>query len=340
MEEQKNELENLQDEEEITEESIEEAESVTEVEVIEEADQSFQNKRLMIRLIFLLVGFIITTLIYFICKAFDPFKGLSEQNEIQTYAILTYIKYFMYVMIVVAVASAVLLVLIFCKVKMPFLKQKLARIVDILEWVIIFPVCIALTTFCFCFLFTFTVVDGQSMEPNFKPDEQLVLTYPKEYNRFDVVVIDVSVEKYPNLKSLYRNDYHSLYIKRIIGMPGDYIEYRPTTTGPDTMETILYINGVKVDEDFYTTEQKSKYLTFQTARSAYTFNMEEVCEISNEKCVDNGTYLVIPEGYYLVLGDNRTNSIDSRVLGLVSESDLVGRITYRSEGLFKFTRIA
>ena len=86
MEEQKNELEILQDEEEIKEEaidestdssveepvvsSIEETEPVAEVEVIEETDQSFQNKRLMIRLIFLLFGFIITTLIYFICKAF------------------------------------------------------------------------------------------------------------------------------------------------------------------------------------------------------------------------------------------------------------------------------
>lgn len=304
-----------------------------------EEDDEFTKKKLKFKLIFLLFGFIITTLIYFICKAFDPFKGLSEQTEVQSYAVLNYIKYFMYLMIAVSVASAVFLVLIFCKVKLQITKEKIARIIDILEWIIIFPICIALTTFCFCFLFTFTVVDGESMQPNFKPNEQLVLTYPKHYNRFDVVVVDVSTEKYPNLKSLYRDDYHSLYIKRIIGMPGDYIEYRPTTISGDEMWTILYINGEKVDEDFYTDSEKSKYLTFQTARSAYTFKMEEVCEISKEKCVDNGTYLVIPDGYYLILGDNRINSIDSRVIGFVSEDDLVGRISYRSEGMFKLKRI-
>lgn len=304
-----------------------------------EEDDEFTKKKLKFKLIFLLFGFIITTLIYFICKAFDPFKDLSEQAEIQSYAILNYIKYFMYLMIVVSIASAVFLVLIFCKVKLQITKEKIARIIDILEWIIIFPICIALTTFCFCFLFTFTVVDGESMQPNFKPNEQLVLTYSKNYNRFDVVVVDVSAEKYPNLKSLYRDDYHSLYIKRIIGMPGDYIEYRPTTISGDAMWTILYINGEKVDEDFYTDSERSKYLTFQTARSATTFKMEEVCNISKEKCVDNGTHLVIPEGYYLILGDNRTNSIDGRVLGLVSKDDIVGRISYRSEGMFKLKRL-
>lgn len=304
-----------------------------------EEDDEFTKKKLKFKLIFLLFGFIITTLIYFICKAFDPFKDLSEQAEIQSYAVLNYVKYFMYLMIVPSIASAVFLVLIFFKAKLQLTKERLARVVDILEWIIIFPICIALTTFCFCFLFTFTVVDGESMQPNFKPNEQLVLTYSKNYNRFDVVVVDVSAEKYPNLKSLYRDDYHSLYIKRIIGMPGDYIEYRPTTISGDEMWTILYINGEKVDEDFYTDSERRKYLTFQTARSATTFKMEEVCNISKEKCVDNGTYLVIPKGYYLILGDNRTNSIDGRVLGLVSKDDIVGRISYRSEGMFKLKRL-
>ena len=76
-------------------------------------------------------------------QKFDPFKDLSEQAEIQSYAILNYIKYFMYLMIVVSIASAVFLVLIFCKVKLQITKEKIARIIDILEWIIIFPICIA-----------------------------------------------------------------------------------------------------------------------------------------------------------------------------------------------------
>ena len=38
---------------------------------------------------------------------------------------------------------------------------------------------------------------------------------------------------------------------------------------------------------------------------------------------------VIPEGYYFVLGDNRSNSIDSRSIGLINEKDIVGTVKYR-----------
>ena len=48
---------------------------------------------------------------------------------------------------------------------------------------------------------------------------------------------------------------------------------------------------------------------------------------------------VIPDGYYLLLGDNRTNSYDSWSIGLVSKDLIVGKATYRIKSLLKFERI-
>ena len=37
----------------------------------------------------------------------------------------------------------------------------------------------------------------------------------------------------------------------------------------------------------------------------------------------------IKDGYYVVMGDNRRNSLDSRVFGMVKASDIVGRVVFR-----------
>ena len=297
----------------------------------------FEKKSNKGKLIALLCGFNISTLAYFICKYFDPFKNLSD-SEIQTYELLTYIKYFMYVSAAISVIGLVVALLKLLKINIGFTKERIEKIIDILEWIIIFPICIAISTFCFSFVFTFTVVDGSSMNPTFKEGEQLLLSYRQNFDRFDVVVVDVSAKVYPQASN--NPDYDSLYIKRIIGMPGDRIEYRPRTVEGGDMVTELYINGEKVNEYFYDEEQAKRYLTFQTSHSANTFNMDYVCDIGSEACVDNGEgVLVIPEGYYLILGDNRGNSIDSRVIGLIREEDIIGKITYRVSSLFKYKKV-
>lgn len=90
-------------------------------------------------------------------------------------------------------------------------------------------------------------------------------------------------------------------IKRIIGLPGDSIFYK---------DDILYVNGEKVDEPF--SREKTK-----------DFDMD-LFNVST-----------IPDGYYLVLGDNRVNSTDSRILGLIKEKDMMGTT---SLVLFPFNR--
>lgn len=86
-------------------------------------------------------------------------------------------------------------------------------------------------------------------------------------------------------------------IKRVIGLPGENI----TITNNK-----LHINGKPYNEDYLSTE-----LVYD-----------------NFKLSDLGV-ATIPEDMYLVLGDNRENSLDSRKIGLIKKSDINGKISFR-----------
>ncbi len=90
-------------------------------------------------------------------------------------------------------------------------------------------------------------------------------------------------------------------IKRVIGLPGEKVEYK---------DNKLFINDEEIKEDF-------------THDVTHNFKLEEIN-------VD-----IIPDGYYFVLGDNRGNSKDSRVIGLVSKNEIKGKT---SSVIFPFNR--
>jgi len=101
------------------------------------------------------------------------------------------------------------------------------------------------------------------------------------------------------------------YVKRIIGIPGDDISYRQGS---------LFINGEPVSEAYvYEGESFSE------------FDLSDICQFEN---CDR-----IPEGYYLVMGDNRNHSEDSRHFGLIREDSIRGVVTWRYWPLADFGRV-
>jgi signal peptidase I len=108
------------------------------------------------------------------------------------------------------------------------------------------------------------------------------------------------------------------YIKRVIGVPGDRVVYEDKT---------LYINDEKVaqiPEGSYIGKGSGLSMSGANVRS------EVLGEVKHDILVVNGvggvsTDVVVPEGHYFVMGDNRDNSNDSRYWGFVPDENLVGR---------------
>ena len=114
---------------------------------------------------------------------------------------------------------------------------------------------------------------------------------------------------------LLPKDNSTVYMKRVVGLPGDRIQMR---------DGLLYINGVPVSRerlpDFVGEDPCGSAGIIKTKRWRETLPNG----VSHETldCVDNGFYdntnvYTVPSGHFFLLGDNRDNSTDSRVLSAV-----------------------
>ena len=112
------------------------------------------------------------------------------------------------------------------------------------------------------------------------------------------------------------------YIKRVVGLPGDTISYERHR---------LVINGELVDLDQHpdATPNDPRYVE-QLDEREHEILVTQAANVGRD-----GEYSV-PEGHYFVMGDNRDNSRDSRFLGSIPETHLVGeavRIWMHMDGL-------
>lgn len=154
------------------------------------------------------------------------------------------------------------------------------------------PVVLAFAIFMMVYLFLFQPhkVDGKSMFPNFH-DREYILTDKVTYRKSKPVRGDVVVFHAPP-------PYDSDFIKRVIGLPGETV----MVSGGH-----VFINGERLDEEYL----PGNYLT------------------SEKGFLREGVPYTIPADYYMVFGDNRGFSSDSREWGPVSEKAIVGKAWIR-----------
>ena len=120
-------------------------------------------------------------------------------------------------------------------------------------------------------------IDGRSMEPTYHDGESgFAIKHSEKPRRYDVVIIE----------NEHTNGSH--WIKRVIGLPGETVEYR---------DGYLFVDGHRMIESYL--------------------------DPANGKTEDFGP-VSLEDDEYWVMGDNRRVSADSRVIGPVRENEIAG----------------
>lgn len=163
-------------------------------------------------------------------------------------------------------------------------------VIELLDTIRIIVISFVIVFICTKFILRPVKVDGDSMYPTLQDDEfgfsYVLGALQEDFNRFDVVVAN------------HRSD-DSLWVKRIIALPGETIEYK---------EDKLYINGIYFEEAFLDEE----YVKLRTNNHTSLFTN------------DFGP-ITLGDDEYFLMGDNRVVSHDSRSVGAFKKSDLTSK---------------
>lgn len=142
------------------------------------------------------------------------------------------------------------------------------------------------------FVFTPVTVNGESMAPTLHHKDKLLVLKLAGIDRFDIIVFETE------------ND--ELFVKRVIGLPGDQVEYINDT---------LYINGKAYEEPY-----------LDAAKKRFKEEYGEEMDFTPDFSLEDLGYDKVPEDAFFVLGDNRIKSYDSRYgeIGFIPSEKVVG----------------
>ncbi len=190
-------------------------------------------------------------------------------------------------------------------------KQKKSIIHELIEWTLYLFSAVIVASILHSQVFAMTIVNQQSMENTLIEGQKLVMekiSYEFHEPRCGDIVVFLNnetkgltnTEGFINKLIIYVNDIslklkgenrNDRLIKRVIAVAGDEITIK---------DGYVYVNGEKLDEPY------TKTIT-----------------------PDQNISEIIPEGYVYVMGDNRSNSKDSRSFGSVEIKQIEGKIIYR-----------
>ena len=176
------------------------------------------------------------------------------------------------------------------------------------------------------YLWTPVRVDGHSMDPTLVDSEYLLVINKLPIDRFDIVVASET-----------ENGKTKEIVKRVIGLPGETIEYK---------NDVLYINGKETDEPYLKEYiQKFKEDKLQSTYSGKGFEengelFRQMAQIAEAFTVDkdgSATFTKkLLDDEYLLLGDDRIVSKDSRQVGAFKKDQIKGEAVLRLWPLLPF----
>ncbi len=162
----------------------------------------------------------------------------------------------------------------------------------VMDWVVVILIALAAALFINFFVIVNSTVPSGSMERTIMTNSRMIgLRFSYWFEKPDRG--DIIVFHYPD-------DPKQIFVKRIIGLPGETVEM---------IDGITYIDGVALEEDYINPDY-----------------WERPIEGKNYNC---GPFTV-PEGHYFAMGDNRGNSHDSRFWDnhFVAKKAIIGKAVY------------
>lgn len=170
---------------------------------------------------------------------------------------------------------------------------------ELLEWVKALAIAGVLVLVIRWLLISPFIVDGDSMQPNFWDRERIIV---------NKIVYDIWKPDRGEVIVFHVPSQGRDFIKRVIGLPGDTIKVEGDT---------VYVNGEPVAETYL------QEVIADAAAKGQLYNRykSDLTNFPNSRFPDG----VVPDGTLFVMGDNRSYSEDSRSIGYVAMSDVVGR---------------
>jgi signal peptidase I len=162
----------------------------------------------------------------------------------------------------------------------------------------------------------YTVPTG-SMQPTIKEGDRIVvnkMAYDIKLPFSQLTLVNLNKPKHGEIIVFESKSADMRLIKRVIGLPGD------TVTMKDEQ---LYLNGQAIHYQTITNNQQS-ILSSETL-GGITHKIQ-IDNSASDRLANFGP-VIVPKAHYLVLGDNRRHSADSRVYGFVPHKELQGKAT-------------
>lgn len=159
---------------------------------------------------------------------------------------------------------------------------------ELLDWLKSFVLIGGLTAFIYVFVMAPYVVQGRSMEDTLHDRERVIVNKAVYY---------LKDPKPGDIVIIHPDASGDNWIKRVVAVAGDTVEAK---------DDQLYVNGQPLSEEYLTSNK------LKASASGVTLT-------------EDFDPITIPEGSVFVMGDNRNNSMDSRVIGPVKLDHVVGR---------------